>query len=157
MSITMKKRLNQLKFIATMFHKAMAEFDNVMGKESIQTIFRLMGEDVGVSVEKRLRKKFKISSWTPEVFAEKLISDVLNPVLGDNGSEITIDGNRITVILKVCPFEKAGIDISNKYYCTYTEGMIETATRSALSDIEFNTIKLRAIDNCDCQFNIEVK
>ena len=103
MSITMKKRLNQLKFIATMFHKAMAEFDNVMGKESIQTIFRLMGEDVGKSVEKRLREKFNISSWTPEIFSEKLVSDVLVPVLGDDGSEIKIDGNKINKAVSINP------------------------------------------------------
>jgi len=153
----MKKRVNQLKFVATMFHKAMTEFDNVMGKESIQTIFRLMGEGVGISLEKRIREKYKIDTWTTETFAEKLISDVLEPVLGEDGAEITIDGNNLTVILKVCPFKQAGIDISNKYYCTYTEGMIETATKAALNNIEFHTLKLRATDNCDCQFKIEIK
>ena len=151
-----RRRVNQLKFIATMFHQAMAEFDKVMGKESIQTIFRLMGEDVGVSVEKRLREKYKIDAWSPPVFAEKLLSDVLEPVMGEGGAEITLDGSSINVILKACPFKKAGIDISNKYYCTYTEGMIETATKSALNKIEFKTLKLRAVDNCDCQFKIEI-
>ena len=155
--ISMKKGIGQLKFVATMFHKAMAEFDQVMGKESIQTIFRLMGENVGVSIEKRIREKYQIDTWTTESFAEKLISDVLEPVLGEDGAEITIDGNNLNILLKVCPFKKAGIDISNKYYCTYTEGMIETATRSALKNIEFHTLKLRAKDNCDCQFKIEIK
>jgi hypothetical protein len=155
--MTMKKRLGQLKFIATMFHKAMAEFDKVMGKESIQTIFRLMGEDVGISVEKRLREKYEIDIWTPQLIAEKLISDVLDPVLGEDGAELNVKGNTIDVILKVCPFDKAGIDISNKYYCTYTEGMIETAIKSALKNIEFQTVKLRAIDKCDCQFKLEIK
>ena len=155
--ISMKRRLGQLKFIATMFHKAMAEFDNVMGKESIQTIFRLMGEDVGVSVEKRLREKYNIDSWNPHVFAEKLVSDVLDPVLGEGGAEINLDGNNINVLLKVCPFKKAGIDISNLYYCTYTEGLIETATKTALKNVEFQTLKLRAVDECDCQFKLEIK
>jgi hypothetical protein len=155
--MAMKKRINQLKFIATMFHKAMAEFDKVMGKESIQTIFRLMGEDVGVSVEKRLREKYKIDSWTPQIFAEKLVADVLDPVLGEGGAEINLDGNNINVILKVCPFKKAGIDISNLYYCTYTEGLIETATKNALQNVEFHTLKLRAVDACDCQFKLQVK
>jgi hypothetical protein len=151
-----KRRVNQLKFIATMFHKAMAEFDNVMGKESIQTIFRLMGEEVGVSVEKRLREKYNIDTWTPQVFVEKLLSDVLNPVMGEGGADINFDGSTINVVLKVCPFKRAGIDISNKYYCTYTEGMIETAARSALNEVKFNTLKLRAGDNCDCQFKLEI-
>jgi hypothetical protein len=139
-----------------MFHKAMAEFDKVMGKESIQTIFRLMGEEVGVSVEKRLREKYKIDSWTPQVFVEKLLSDVLEPVMGEGGAEITMDGSSLNVILKVCPFKKAGIDISNKYYCTYTEGLIETVSKSALNNLEFHTLKLRAVDNCDCQFKIKI-
>lgn len=151
-----RRRVNQLKFIATMFHKAMAEFDMVMGKESIQTIFRLMGEGVGVTVEKGLREKYKISNWTPQIFVEKLLSDVLEPVMGESGAEINLDGGNINVILKVCPFKRAGIDISNKYYCTYTEGMIETATKNALNDIEFHTLKLRAVDNCDCQFKIKI-
>jgi hypothetical protein len=139
-----------------MFHKAMAEFDKVMGKESIQTIFRLMGEEVGVSVEKRLREKYKIDSWTPQILVEKLLSDVLEPVMGEGGAEITLNGNSINVLLKVCPFKRAGIDISNKYYCTYTEGMIETAINSALSNSEFQTLKLRAVDNCDCKFKIKI-
>ena len=96
--MTMKKRLGQLKFIAAMFHKAMAEFDKVMGKESIQTIFRLMGEDVGKSVEKRLREKYKIDDWTPQLFAEKLVADVLDPVLGENSTEININGNIFNVV-----------------------------------------------------------
>ena len=140
--MTMKKRIGQLKFIATMFHKAMAEFDKVMGKESIQTIFRLIGEDVGTDVEERLRKKYNITSWTPQLISEKLLSDVLEPVLGVEGAEINIEDNTINVILKVCPFKKAGMDISNKYYCTYTEGMIETAIKIALKDIEFHILKL---------------
>jgi hypothetical protein len=151
-----KRRVNQLKFIATMFHKAMDEFDKVMGKESIQTIFRLMGEGVGVSVEKRLREKYKIDTWTPQSFFEKLLSDVLEPVMGEGGADIDIDGGSINIILKVCPFKRAGIDISNKYYCTYTEGMIETAAKAALKNIDFHTLKLRASDNCDCQFKIEI-
>ena len=155
--MAMKKRLNQLKFIATMFHKAMAEFDKIMGKETIQAIFRLMGEEVGVAVEKRLHEKYNIDKWTPQDFIEKLVADVLDPVLGEGGAEINLDGNKIDVILKVCPFKKAGIDISNTYYCTYTEGMIETAVDNALSNIDFRTLKLRAVDNCDCQFEVEFK
>lgn len=155
--MAMRRRLNQLKFIATMFHKAMAEFDNVMGMESIQTIFRLMGEEVGITVEKRLQEKYKIDSWTPQLFIEKLVSDVLDPVLGEGGADVKLNGNKIEVILKVCPFKKAGMKISNKYYCTYTEGMIETAAKNALKDVKFQTLKLRAIDNCDCQFEIEIK
>ena len=76
--------------------------------------------------------------------------------MGEGGAEINLDGNSVDVILKVCPFKKAGIDISNRYYCTYTEGLIETATKTALKNVEFQTLKLRAVDNCDCQFKLEI-
>lgn len=139
-----------------MFSMAMDEFDNVMGPETIQTIFRLIGERQGETVEKRLREKYNIDKWTPEQFAEKLINDVIDPAVGTGASEIKIDGNELYVTIKDCPFKRAGIEISNKFYCTYTEGLIETAVKKALNNIEFKSLKLRAVDNCDCSFLIKV-
>jgi len=156
MSERLKQRIGQLKFISSMFGMAMDEFNNVMGPETIQTIFRLMGEKIGEAVETRVKEKYKIDSWTPEMFAEKFVSDVLDPALGDGQAEITISGNELNVILKLCPFKKAGTKIDNKFYCTYTEGLIETAAKKAFSDIEFKSIKLRAVDNCDCNFSVKI-
>ena len=157
MSVSLKARLKQLKFISSMFSNAMNEFNNVMGPESIQTIFRLMGEKVGETVEKRIKEKYKVDSWTPELFADKFASDVLEPAMGEGEAEISINGNELNVILKLCPFKKAGTKIDNKFYCTYTEGLIETAAKKAFPDVEFKSIKLRAVDNCDCNFSITIK
>ena len=148
--------LGRLRFVASMFRMAMAEFANVMGPESIQTIFRLMGEGVAERVEKRMRKKFNIEKWTPELFAEKFIKDVLEPALGEGLAEIQIDGDEIKVIIKVCPFQRAGIEISNKFYCTYTEGLVETAARLALKDIEFDSEHLRATGGENCFFKLKI-
>ena len=102
MSVSLKARLKQLKFISSMFSIAMDEFNNVMGPESIQTIFRLMGEKVGETVEKRIKEKYKVDSWTPELFADKFVSDVLEPAMGEGEAEISINGNELNVILKLC-------------------------------------------------------
>ncbi len=152
-----KDNIGELKFIASMFRMAMEEFNNVMGLESIQTIFRLIGENQGTKVEERLREKFNINTWTPEDFAEKFNKDVLDPALGLGNSEIKVEGNKIKLILKECPFKRAGIDISNKFYCTYTEGLIETAAKKAFGNIDFKTDHLQSEGNEGCTFELEVK
>ncbi|MHA1294630.1 MAG: hypothetical protein ACTSQJ_18490 [Promethearchaeota archaeon] len=144
----MEDNIGGLKFIASMFRMAIKEIDTIMGTESLQTIFRLMGERVGESIAKRINAK------SLEVFAEKFLKDVLEPALGVGGAEIKVEGNEISVILKVCPFAKAGIDISNKFYCMYTEGLIETAAKNSLGNVEFKSLKLRAVDKSDCSFKI---
>lgn len=150
------KGITQLKFIASMFQMAMKEFNNVMGPETIQTIFRLIGENQGETIEKRLKEKYKIDKWTPQEVANKLISDVFEPALGEDQVEITLDGDKMDIILKVCPFKKAGIKIDNKFYCTYTEGLIDTIAQKALGNIEFNSQKLRSVDKCNCNFKITI-
>jgi len=145
-----ESEIKELKFVASMFRMAIAEIDNIMGHESLQTIFRLMGERVGEGVAKRINAK------DPNTFAEKFLKDVLEPALGAGGAEITVGDNEISVIVKVCPFEEAGIDISNKFYCTYTEGLVETAAKESLGKVELVSEKLRAIDKCDCSFKIKL-
>ena len=146
----MSDELGGLKFIATMFKMAIAEIGNIMGEESLSTIFRLMGEKVGENVAGRINAK------TPEEFVTKMKTDVLEPALGAGNAELTVNGDEISVILKACPFQRAGIDISNKFYCTYTEGLVETAALKAFPNIEFKSLKLRAVDNCDCSFSIKI-
>lgn len=149
-----EENIGELKFIASMFRMAMQEFNNVMGPESIQTIFRLIGEKQGEAVEKRLKEKFKITAWSPEIFAEKFTKDVLDPALGEGKSEIHVEDQEIKVILKECPFNRAGMDISNKFYCTYTQGLIETAAKKALGSIHLETVGLRSEGKDQCNFRI---
>lgn len=152
-----KKTKDQLKFIASMFRMAMEEFDKVVGPESIRTIFRLIGERQGKEVEKRIKEKFSIDKWTPEEFADKFIKDVLDPALGEGQSEIEIEGDEMIVKVDVCPFKRAGIDISNKFYCTYTEGLIDEAAKIALKDTEFKTEELQSSGSECCKFKIKLK
>ncbi len=153
----MDRRIKQLKFIASIFQMSMKEFNNVMGPETIQTIFRLIGENQGETIVERIQEKYDIKSWTLQELADKLISDVFEPALGENQALIDLKGNEMNIVLKTCPFKKAGINIDNKFYCTYTEGLIETIARKAFNNVEFESQKLRAIDKCDCQFRLDVK
>ncbi len=155
MSERLKARLNQLKFISSMFSLAMDEFNNVMGPETIQTIFRLIGERQGEVVVQRLKEKYKIDKWTPELLAEKISKDVIDAAVGEGASNVSLSGNEMKVVIKDCPFKKAGIKIGNKFFCTYTEGLIDTISKKALGDTEFKSLKLRSVDNCDCEFSIK--
>ncbi len=148
------KRINQLKFIVSMFKMSMNEFNNVMGPESIQTIFRLIGENQGTAIEKRLKEKYKVDNWTPEKLSELLIKDVFEPAIGEDSAEINVTGNELTVKIKACPFHKAGIKIDDKFYCTYTEGLIDTVSKLALKDTEFKTELLQSEGKDCCQFKI---
>lgn len=152
-----EKELDQLKFIASMFRMTMEELDKVMGPESIQTIFRLIGERRGKAIENRMREKFDVDEWTPELFAEKFVKDVLDPALGKGQSEINVEGNTLKVGIKVCPFKRAGIDISEKFYCTYTEGLIDYAARNAFGEIQFQSEDLISEGNACCVFKIEIQ
>ncbi|MGV9174224.1 MAG: hypothetical protein ACOC44_09870 [Promethearchaeia archaeon] len=151
------KEFGELKFIASMFRMAMKEFNNVVGPESIRTIFRLIGENQGKAVAQRMREKFNIENWTAADFADKFPEDVLDPVLGEGNSEVSSEGNKVSLILKECPFKRAGIDINNRFYCTYTEGLIETTAQELLENVLFTSEKLRAVDDCDCTFLLEVE
>jgi predicted hydrocarbon binding protein len=150
------KRINQLKFIAAMFKMSMDEFNNVMGPESIQTIFRLIGENQGKAIQKRLKEKYKVDNWTPEKLSELLIKDVFEPAIGEDSAEINVGGNELTVKIKACPFSKAGINIDDKFYCTYTEGLIDTVSKLALKNTEFKTELLQSEGKDYCQFKIVI-
>jgi predicted ArsR family transcriptional regulator len=145
----------QLRFIASIFRMAMEEIYTVMGPESVQTIFRLIGENQGDAIEDRLRKKYSIKDWNLEQFAEHLVKDVLIPALGEGKAEFNFKNGELTISIGICPFEQANIKISDKLYCTYTEGMIETAFRKALKNIEFKREGLIADKKAQCVFKIK--
>lgn len=150
------KRIKQLKFVASMFKMSMDEFNNVMGPEPIQTIFRLIGENQGTAIEKRLKEKYKVDSWTPEQLSELLIKDVFEPAIGEDSAEINVAGNEMIVKIKTCPFSKAGLKIDDKFYCTYTQGLIDTISKLALKDTEFKTELLRSDGKDCCQFKVVI-
>jgi predicted hydrocarbon binding protein len=144
-----------LRFIASIFKLTTQEICNVMGPESVQTVFRLIGENQGEAVEKRLRKKYNITDWKLDQFAECLIKDVLSPALGEGKAVFTVNNGELTLKIGVCPFEQANMKISDKLYCTYTEGMIEHAFKKALKEIEFKREALIADKKEQCVFKIK--
>ncbi|TFF88734.1 MAG: hypothetical protein EU549_02475 [Promethearchaeota archaeon] len=135
----------------------MHEFDMVMGPESIQTIFRLIGERQGERIEKRMREKFDIDEWTPEIFAKYIVEDVFEPALGEGGAEVKVEDDVLVIKFKVCPFERAGMDITKKYYCTYTEGLTENSAKMAFSNAEIIDEKLKSEGEPDCTIRIKIK
>ena len=117
----MSEDIKKLKFISSIFKMSITEMNNIMGPETIKTVYRLIGERIGNTVVERMKKKFNVSEWTPENFSEAILKDVIEPVLGPGGAEFTPEGGNIRVKLNVCPFEKADMDISHQFYCTYME------------------------------------
>ncbi|MHA1378129.1 MAG: methanogen output domain 1-containing protein [Candidatus Helarchaeota archaeon] len=145
----------QLKFIASVFRMAVKELYNVMGPESIQTIFRLIGEGQGERIHRVLSKKYKKDNWDPKEYTEKVIKEIIIPTLDEENVNYNIDGNVITIKLRQCPFQRAGMNITNKLYCTYTEGMIETAFKKAVPNSKFSTESLKAERAQNCIFKIK--
>lgn len=152
----MSEEIKKLKFISSIFKMSINEMNNIMGPETIKTVYRLIGERIGEGVAGRIAKKFNISDFTPENFSEALLKDVLEPVLGAGGAELTPEGGNIRVKLNVCPFEKADMDIAHKFYCNYTEGLIETAAKKAFGNAELETITLKADGKSCCEFLIRL-
>lgn len=151
-----KKKESQLNFITSVFKLCIKELIDTMGPESIQTIFRLIGSGQGEAAEKRIKEQNNITDWTVEQFADIFAKQVLDPALGEGQSEIKIDNSELKVIIKVCPFNDIGIDISNKICCSYTKGLIQTAANKALKNIEFNSEHLQSDGSSECSFRVLV-
>ncbi|MHA1652100.1 MAG: methanogen output domain 1-containing protein [Candidatus Helarchaeota archaeon] len=147
----------QLKFIASLFKMIIEESLNVMGPETVQTLFRLIGERQGERVEKRLKTQFKIDKWTPEDFAIKFIKEVIEPALGEGQAEYNKENDDIIINIKICPFQQANIDVSGKLYCTYTQGLVEQAFTKAIGKITFKTEQLIAENKPNCIFRISLQ
>ncbi len=153
----MEDEIKKYKFISSIFKMSINEMNNIMGPETIKTVYRLIGERIGENVVKRMKDKFNIDAWTPENFSDAIVKDVLNPVLGEGGAEVNPDGGNIRVKLNVCPFEKADMDITHLFYCTYTEGLIQTAASKAFGkEIELEAISLKAEGKSCCEFILKL-
>ena len=152
----MAEDIKKLKFISSIFKMSITEMNNIMGPETIKTVYRLIGERIGSGVVDRMKKKFNLLSWTPENFSEAFLKDVIEPVLGPGGAEFTPEGGNIRAKLNVCPFENADMDITHQFYCTYTEGLIETAAKTAFGKAEIEKITLKAEGKDACEFLIKL-
>jgi hypothetical protein len=147
----------QLKFIASVFKMVITESNKVVGPETIQTIFRLIGENQGEAVERRLKEKYKVDTWTPEQFANAFLKDVLEPALGPGQAEFKLENNKLTIKIKVCPFKAAGMPIQHGLFCNYTQGLIDQSFNKALKNVEFESKESIAKRNPECIFKIKIK
>ncbi|MHA1784704.1 MAG: methanogen output domain 1-containing protein [Candidatus Helarchaeota archaeon] len=149
--------IKKYKFISSIFKMSIEEMNNIMGPETIKTVYRLIGERVGESIVDRMKNRFNIETWTPENFSDAIVKDVLTPVLGEGGAEVKAENGNIRVKLNVCPFEAADMDITHLFYCTYTEGLIQTSASKAFEkDVELEAISLKAEGKPSCEFLLKL-
>ncbi len=153
MSLNESKRINQLKFIATIFSMSLHEVKEIMGFETLTMIFRRVGETAGNNVVKRLKGKYN----SVEEFAKLLMSSVIEPVLGEGKSTASVVGNKVSISLGACPYKNAGFPIKDmSWFCEYTEGLFDSAMKAAFPDKKIETVSSDRISkNCEtCKFDI---
>ncbi|MEM1658796.1 MAG: hypothetical protein QXX87_04810 [Candidatus Jordarchaeales archaeon] len=141
-------------FITRVFKNLMNKIDAIAGKETVRTVFRLVGESVGERAEARMREKYGVKNWSLEKFVELLAKDVVAPVIGEKFVSFESSDGKARIIFTACPFEMLNFDITSKFYCTYTHGLIEAAARKALGDVKVYTESLRSDKNDKCTFVI---
>ncbi len=153
MSLNESKRINQLKFIASIFSMSLHEIKEIMGFETLTMIFRRVGEAAGNNVVKRLKGKYN----SVEEFTKLLMSSVIGPVLGEGKSKVSVAGNKVTISLGACPYKNAGFPIKDmSWFCEYTEGLFDSAMKAAFPDRKVETVSSDRISkNCaTCKFDI---
>ncbi len=153
MSLNESKRINQLKFIASIFSMSLHEIKEIMGFETLTMIFRRVGEAAGNNVVKRLKGKYN----SVEEFTKLLMSSVIGPVLGEGKSKVSVAGNKVTISLGACPYKNAGFPIKDmSWFCEYTEGLFDSAMKAAFPDKKVETVSSDRISkNCaTCKFDI---
>jgi hypothetical protein len=153
MSINPNKRLAQLKFITTIFSMSLKEIKDIMGFETLTMIFRRVGEAAGENVVKRLQGKYS----SIDEFANLLISEVIEPALGEGNGKVSVEGGKVIIDLAACPYKVAGMPIKDmSWFCEYTEGLFDSAIRGAFPDYKVETRSPEKIaqECATCKFEI---
>ncbi|MBD3351449.1 MAG: hypothetical protein GF364_08175 [Candidatus Lokiarchaeota archaeon] len=149
------KRVKQLKFIASIFNLALEEIQDTLGFETLTMIFRRVGEVSGKKIAERFNGQYN----NIDEFGKLLIDFVINPVIGEGKGHISKEGDNLIVKLDACPYKKAGgFPIEDmRFFCHYTEGMIDTAIKTAFPDDEFKTTPDKLIaSGCEhCRYIVE--
>ncbi|MGQ9720437.1 MAG: hypothetical protein ACUVXA_03850 [Candidatus Jordarchaeum sp.] len=144
------------KFSGNVFKNVIARLEETMGAGTIRAVFRLVGKDLGKRAAERIKNEQEISNYTLGEFAKIIVYDVIAPVTGNDGVMLRESPENIEIDISVCPFEKMGFDISNKFYCTYTESLIETVIEEKLGKeviIKINSLKSAGGDKCSFQIS----
>ncbi|GAB4321342.1 MAG: hypothetical protein Kow0069_25570 [Promethearchaeota archaeon] len=153
------RRIRQLKFIATIFEHSLLEIADTLGYEALTMIFRRVGERVGETVAKRLEGRHS----SVEQFCDLLVHDVINPVIGGEGSCDHLGGGRVLIKLGACPYKKAaGFPVRDmSWFCDYTEGLIDAAFGRAFPEANLTVRLDESIarnDGCQtCRFSVGPK
>lgn len=151
----MSENLERLhRFITRVFALLMSRLDAIAGRETVRTVFRLVGESAGERAERRLRERYNVKEWTLEKFVELLAKDIIAPAIGEENVSFRGDSEEAEVTFTVCPFEVLKFDITSKFYCTYTHGLIEEAARRALGKVAVEAEGLRSEGAERCTFKI---
>lgn len=144
------------KFSGNVFKNVIARLEETMGAGTIRAVFRLVGRDLGKRAVERIKNKQEISNCTLGEFAKIIIDEVIAPVTGNNGVTLRESPENVEIDISVCPFEKMGFDISNKFYCTYTESLIEKVFEEKFGKeiiIKINSLKSAGGDKCSFQIS----
>ncbi|MEM2135535.1 MAG: methanogen output domain 1-containing protein [Candidatus Jordarchaeaceae archaeon] len=142
------------KFSGTVFKNVIARLEETMGAGTIRAVFRLVGRDLGRKAAERIKKKHKISSCSLGEYAKILVEEVIAPVTGNDGVTLKESPDNVEIDITVCPFERMGFDISNKFYCTYTESLIGRVVEEKFGKeaiIKINSLKSAGHDKCSFQ------
>ncbi len=149
-----KKRFGQLKFIANIFNLSLKEIKETLGPETLTMIFRRVGETSGENIAKRLKGKFT----SVEEFCNLIVTQVMDPVVGEGKCAAKVQGNKVIFELLACPYKKAGgFPIKEmSWFCHYTEGLLDIALKTAFPDRSFETNpkELKAAGSDKCVFEI---
>ncbi|MEX2725448.1 MAG: hypothetical protein Q6366_013710 [Candidatus Freyarchaeota archaeon] len=142
------------KFSGTVFKNVIARLEETMGSGTIRAVFRLVGRDLGKKAAERIKSKNGNSNCSLGEFAKILVEEVIAPVTGENGVSLKESPDNVEIDISVCPFERMGFDISNKFYCTYTESLIGRVVEEKFGKeaiIKINSLKSAGHDKCSFQ------
>ena len=128
----LRDRLKKLKFISNIFALTLTEIKDTLGEETLTMIFRRVGETTGEKIVTRFKGKYT----TLDEFCGLLISQIIEPIIGEGKASYSVSGDKVSFELQACPYKIAGgfpiKDMS--FFCHYTEGMIDIALKEALPD-----------------------
>ncbi|MEX2707217.1 MAG: hypothetical protein Q6352_018455 [Candidatus Freyrarchaeum guaymaensis] len=143
------------KFSNTVFKNVIARLEETMGMGTIRAVFRLIGRDLGKRAAERIKGSHDISNLTLGEYAKIFVDEVIAPVTGSDGVTLKESPDGVAIDIWVCPFEKMGFDISNKYYCTYTESLVERFFEEKFGEEMSLTItSLKSSGGDKCSFKI---
>ncbi|MHA1578166.1 MAG: hypothetical protein ACTSUQ_00885 [Candidatus Freyarchaeota archaeon] len=143
------------KFSGTVFKNVIARLEETMGTGTIRAVFRLVGRDLGKKAVERIKGSHDVSNCTLGEYAKIFVDEVIAPVTGTDGVTLNESPDGVEIDILVCPFEKMGFDISNMFYCTYTESLVKTFFEEKLGkELSLSIASLKSSGGDKCSFRV---